>query len=309
MSTISDLLRAAVAPQTHRIYSSYYQRFIQWGGSVHSLPHHVVDNMIAHYFVHLRSIGAGRSVASGTFYSIMHFHPALNNHLPLSARCLRGYVNLCPPVRSHPPLPFHHCRGVAFTLAAAGHLRAAIAVFLSHHCLLRINECLQIRPTHVHDASQSDVPSHIRVCMLHIPFTKTGPNQSARVSDPSIISALVYLVQRTPDNGLLFPYSARRVRSLFREACQHIGLPSSFTWHSLRHGGACEALLQGSSLETVRRLGRWRSPGSLDTYLQLDAVSFLAIDFQPSARVRRLLIILESLTPLQILLHALRGHT
>ena len=57
-----------------------------------------------------------------------------------------------------------------------------------------------------------------------------------------------------------------------------------FTAHSLRHGAASHAALQGIDPETIRRWGRWRVPRSMDTYLQQVRALLLATAFPERLR-------------------------
>lgn len=274
------LLCAAVANSTHAAYTTAYNRFEHWiQRPISSLPN--PDVTLSEYFAHLESSGESQHTARKTLYALLHFHPHLAGRLPTAHRCLRGFSNLRPTGVQHPPLPWHIAHGVAFVLASQGVPAAAIAVLLSHHTLLRISEVVAIRAGDFRYTHTPATPLHLRQHVLHLPRTKTGLNQSCLITDTGVSQLVLTWCASKAPNDKVFPFSANRLRCLFKRACAVLGLPSSVVFHSLRHGGATEAVLKGVPLPVVRRMGRWKQDSSLDRYVQVGPVTIMSLNLSP----------------------------
>lgn len=132
---------------------------------------------------------------------------------------------------------------------------------------LRVGELCRLRGSDI--LVDGIVSSGSRGCGLRIRVAKTGRNQFARIQDPHVISILRFLKQSTGAEELVFQGATPRLfNALLKLLCGQLGLPQSFTMHSLRHGRASKGHLNGDMPEQIRLEGRWASSKSMETYLQ-----------------------------------------
>ena len=126
----------------------------------------------------------------------------------------------------------------------------------------------------------------LRKGTLYFPETKNGHPRTVPM-DHRVKAALVDLwkSRHSPIGGPVFlnrhgePYSDSRTqkyrggnpfRSAHDFACKRAGL-SNFTPHDWRHDWACRAMMAGIDLETIKRLGGWRSIKALERYTAVTA--------------------------------------
>jgi integrase len=192
---------------------------------------------------------------------------------------MKAWDSLHPP-SSHAPLPFRWASLVAVGLASLGELRAGVAVLTSFAAFLRVGELLRLTASDV--LLPEDSRSSGGSCGMRIGVAKGGRNQYAPITDAAVVTYLRALVSTLSPAQRLFPFTATQFNDLLRRACVAVSLPPIFTAHSLRHGAASHAALCGAPPETIRRLGRWRSSQSMETYLQ-EVQSRLLLQQVPSA--------------------------
>ena len=83
------------------------------------------------------------------------------------------------------PMPRDLAFALAATAALAGDLAAAIAMFLSHDCWLRISEVAGLRPRDVvHNRGSADPAG--RGVAVYLATTKTGRRQAVLVDSPEL---------------------------------------------------------------------------------------------------------------------------
>ena len=117
-----------------------------------------------------------------------------------------------------------------------------------------------------------------RGVVLRLRKTKSGVNQSVRVSDPAVVHLLRDVVASTPrPDALLFGFRAAWYRRLLRLACRHLGLAAAYVPHSLRHGGATYMAQRGVPVATIMKHGRWASVKITNRYLQDGEALLLAL--------------------------------
>ena len=208
------------------------------------------------------------------------------------------------PVKTKLPLTLSriHAALANLDLRNPGALRIAACILLGHDALLRSSELLQLQ---VKDISwQSD----LKRLSLRIFRTKThrsGPPEHIVVFDHDGLSGYKLLVHwfhlqnprlsASPDNyvfgylkpegvnafSLSFskPPSRRWLADEIKRLVSAINLdPSDFSTHSLRAGGATD--LQGAnvSVETVRKVGRWKSDEVFKYFRDPDGPSLACAD-------------------------------
>jgi hypothetical protein len=62
------------------------------------------------------------------------------------------------------------------------------------------------------------------------------------------------------------PVTQYDLSSCFRDCCNLLGLPSNYTWHSVRRGAVHAAVASGASKEQIKIWGVWRSDAVLAYY-------------------------------------------
>ena len=173
-------------------------------------------------------------------------------------------------VRHYPPLPKTWLHLVALRCATAGYVAEAIALELSFACFLRHQE---LRGLHRSDllldsAESGRGPSDGVGAGLRLRMTKTGRDKWAQLDDPLVIELVAGYAADLPPEGLLFDFPPVHLNTILREVCGKLGLPTVYTMHSLRHGAASHAAMEGVPPEQIRARGRWAAEKSMQTYLQ-----------------------------------------
>ena len=156
---------------------------------------------------------------------------------------------------------------IAVYMMSKGKASMAIATVLAFHTFARGGEILQVRVCDVLDIND------VRTCRENAEMgvllrdTKTGKNQFVTITDPQLVR--LHKLTRFPDpKTRLFPFSQKTWLTWINKACQHLNIEQHFVVHSLRHGGATQALMTGMPLQDIQHRGRWKSYDSMKTYLQ-----------------------------------------
>ena len=272
------LQHSSVAPRTREKYMACVADFFAWAEltSTSSVPPlsmdaDSLDSLLSDYLHHLYFTCSSLSRASATVYGLMLTDARLKDRLRLSCSALRGWRKLTPS-RSYPPLTWDAACAVAVQLVRMRQRAAAIAVLVSFDCYLRVSEMARLRRCDVVDASSARMGSSAtyRGVSLILTQTKTGPNQSVRVSRPVVAELLAELCSSVPDTSkaLVFGFSAAAFRRLFKAACAALGLSRDYVPHSLRHGGATADHCNGVPMDDIILRGRWASLRSARRYVQ-----------------------------------------
>ncbi len=113
--------------------------------------------------------------------------------------------------------------------------------------------------------------------LLRIRKAKTGKNQTVRVFNPEVRLVVRRLLRATPPGHRLFPFSPATFRAALHRVCAELQLSSSYTPHSLRHGGATYwHNTLGRSMEDIMHRGRWASSKSARIYVQQGPAVWMA---------------------------------
>jgi len=270
-----DLMGQALAPSTHSKYSKALALFEaycdQLGLVVHS--DRDVDRHLVHFIQHLYDTGKPQDLAKNAVYGVQHHCPWLAHQLGASKLALRGWKRLKPSV-SHPPLTWEITCLLATWMAMRAQHDAALAMLVGFDCYLRIGELLSLRLMDVAVSDDSRLGSAYRGVLLRLAKTKTGTNQAVTVQDPVVARLLSSHVQDMLAAGhskstMVFQVSKFSFYNLFHGSLQAFGLSGQgYSPHSLRHGGATRAFLQGKSINDIRFRGRWSNAKSVRTYIQ-----------------------------------------
>jgi integrase len=266
------LLMARLKESTRNAYVKAVAKFVQWLQRYHpqlarnKIRSSELDRILLSYITELQRCGRPVSLAVHTFCGIIMYRPNLRRRLPLSRAALNGWRVLKPSTQ-HPPLTWPLTCAIAYHMALNGHVRAAVGTVLAFDCLLRIGELISLRGRDVIRSVLVD-PELPRRTLLRLTRTKTGDNQSVKVTHAGVESLLSQLAAVTPRRARLLGMDARQYRKLFKASCQSLGLSKAYVPHSLRHGGATRLYMKDTPIEDIRALGRWRSVASCLHYCQ-----------------------------------------
>jgi len=264
------LLRAAYASSTYTSYSKAVKSFTQFC-SLFNLPTATTQQLdrtftIYFHWLYTSNNGRKRQQAVDALYGAIALVPRLRRCLPEAQLSLRGWSKL-QPSKSHPPLTYPLAGLIACRMVVMGKMREAIGTLVAFEAFLRVSELANLRVVDILDASDSHT-SGIDVMVIRIETAKTGTNQSARIKDPCLrrLLRLFTAVLRPGDH--LLTCSANAYRTLFHKATASLGLSLRYVPHSLRHGGATRAYLQGWSIADIMLQGRWTSTKTAVKYIQ-----------------------------------------
>jgi integrase len=194
--------------------------------------------------------------------------PHLNGKLVFATKMARGWQRKKPAV-PHPPISWELAVVMAYQMKRAGKPLYALATLLGFDCFLRNGEVVNLLRSDVADASDPRVATSYTGMALRLRDTKTGKNQWVTVLNPAVIKLLRERVKslKSPMDRL-FPFSSDQFRDVFRATADNLGLSRTYVVHSLRHGGATKAFLDGMPIAEIKKRGRWRADKSADHYIQ-----------------------------------------
>ena len=239
-----------------------------------SMPAPLVDRALAVYIQSSYDARSSFVYASHALSGAVHRRPDLRHALPISRQCLRGWSKVRSS-QSHPPLTWELTVLMACTMARSGHHGPAVAMLLAFDCFLRVGELTRIR--------RSDIvlPNDPRMGRAHTTMAvvlrtaKTGRMQSVGIWSADVARILVHWVGAVPsttapgdDDPRIFAFSPDFFRRLMHRTSAALQLPTRYTPHSLRHGGATDDFLRNGSIERVQFRGRWKQLESVRRYVQ-----------------------------------------
>lgn len=268
------LIEASLSDNTLIKYKRGVKKFITWcdeheySDSIHTM--HQLDDIMTEYFHYLYEAndGKGKSLASDTLYGLIKFMPQCDQQLPTAKMSLVGWTKL-QPAESYPPLTWDLTVLIAVQMVRQGQVRYGVATLLAFDCFLRVGELVGLRKADVADVNDQRLGSEYSGTSLRLRKTKTGPNQWVQVMDQEVVQLLRCVLETTSrGSDALFPFTAARYRSVFKDTCAQLGLSHRYVPHSLRHGGATRWHLLGHSIEEVLMRGRWSSIKSARRYVQ-----------------------------------------
>ena len=265
-----SLYEAGYRPATLHRYRSALFAFARWWESqdvVELLDDSVeeFDVSVSYYLSFLWEAGHGRSRAATLLSGIVLYLPRLRGKLAVCTRLLKNWSKAEPSV-PYPPMTRDVAAAVAIHLAADGKPDSGVAVLLGFAGFLRISEIVGLCCSDVADAK--DTRTNMSSMVLRLASTKTGTEQSVVIRDEQVQRLVRYHLRSRPARGPLFSFSAAQFRSAFKQTCVKLGLSSSFTPHSLRHGAATHAFLSGMPVESIMSMGRWKQSTSAAHYIQ-----------------------------------------
>lgn len=227
-----------------------------------------LDKLLCNYvhYVYERHGGTHRGRAESALHGLVGLYvPHAKGKLQLTLAALSGWSKTTP---SQPRTPL--VRAVVFCAARwlwrTGKILEGVAVLVSFGGFLRIGELLAVRKEHVLTANEL---SHTHG--IHIPDAKTGKNQFAELVDEQIVLILKkWIAYMRPARGTpIFPTSQQNLRRSLGEALRGIKVElPGVVFHSLRHGAATQARLDGRTINEVMELGRWAVSKTAHRYVK-----------------------------------------
>jgi integrase len=270
------LMEANYADSTLKKYRAAVARFMEWVDD-NKVPYDqlstaaAVDEVACRYIAWLfyQTDGdKGKSVATTLLSALVAASPHLNGKLVFATKMARGWQRKKPAV-PHPPISWELAVVMAYQMKRAGKPLYALATLLGFDCFLRNGEVVNLLRSDVADASDPRVATSYTGMALRLRDTKTGKNQWVTVLNPAVIKLLRERVKslKSPMDRL-FPFSSDQFRDVFRATADNLGLSRTYVVHSLRHGGATKAFLDGMPIAEIKKRGRWRADKSADHYIQ-----------------------------------------
>ena len=172
-------------------------------------------------------------------------------------------------MRSHAPISWNLAVLIAATFAKQFCFQQAVATLLMHDCLLRVSEVCLLKVDDVGLPADLRLGSAQKRVVVSLRKTKTGRNQSVKVTNADVAALLEVLSRERRGHRRLFAFSPSQFRKQLRDVLGSLGLAHlRFSPHSFRHGGATQAYVDGSSVETILARGRWKSVPAARLYIQ-----------------------------------------
>jgi integrase len=275
--TSSSVLRdAALSKATLRTYNNNVNKFLSPTRltltQLLQLPPTLVDQRLSEYIDDLFAQHGSFDYASQALFGLIYRCPALRHSLGESRLRLRGWKRLKAELtRSHPPVTWELAVIFAATMARWGRHAEAVATLLAFDCLLRIGELTRLT---FHDVVMPHDPrmgSAYTGMVVRLARAKTGLNQSVRLLNPQVQTALRTYLLAHPflAHDRVFPFSPASFRLLIRQVADGLGLHDiPYVPHSFRHGGATYYYLRGATIEQIMFRGRWVALESARRYIQ-----------------------------------------
>lgn len=285
MSSRFPLLKHAFGASTRKSYKSGVKHFLGWSGfSLNELTDVIsedggnqsrLDTLMCTYvhYVNERFAGRCKHRAEGAYYGLPGLiAPNLKGKLPLTAAALRGWRKVWrKKQKARNPLLQAPVCALVKRLWRDKEYVAGAAILFSFAGFLRIKEAVKLKIRHA--VTENTAGSDKSQVGFRIRKAKTGPYQFARIREPQFVRLLqvwknLRLRQEFGNSsGRLLPISRARLRKCFKEGLHKLGVTTHFVFHSLRHGAATQARLDGMSVPKVMELGRWAAHKSAHTYI------------------------------------------
>ena len=279
---ISPLQAAAITTGTQLMYLQSIWQFHLWlaQNGITISAGADLDPTVVRYCQAEFDAGSPSYVGSRVLAAILHFWPRLGKEiaaaLPQSARALRGWQKLRPPVARR-PLPYMAVIAIVVRLLASHHMEAALAVWIAFRCYLRPREASalqrsQLLPPVTGSGAALESwainlhPTHLGKASKNGYWDESLPLDGGD-SDPWLLPLLSLLRGSGSDVPLWTMTHQQYVRA-FKEACRDMKLDHlDACLYGLRHAGAShDWLARRRALPAIKLRGRWTSDSSLRRY-------------------------------------------
>ena len=204
-------------------------------------------------------------------FGMLCIMPELNGHLCLTSRSLKSWQKLAVTVEGGPMAEEAVFMVVHFFFRSGAYYEGAWTL-LQYDVYAREQDMESLR--------ENDIDFDGRVVSLHFGVStrgesvKTGTNQGATIRRGPVADIILALKANTPKGALIFPISQGDFRKAWHTACASLGISYAGPPHVLRHSGPSEDIARGrTSLEGVRRRGRWKALTSVQRYTKTFALT------------------------------------
>ena len=189
---------------------------------------------------------------------LIHMHPHLKTRLPNTLLAIKGWERLAPTTQ-RPPAPRFLVFALTRYFVERNQRQMALLIYLCFDCFLRINEALRLTSQDIN--TNATGPDGEAVTAILLKKTKTGLNQSVTVLRPELVQEVSRRLVQVAKEGLangqkIFVISAYTFNQQLKKALKELGVDMQLTAHSLRHGGATAARLDGWQIQDVMHRGR-----------------------------------------------------
>lgn len=163
-------------------------------------------------------------------------------------------------------------------------------VNLAFFALLRPGELMKLKASDVTLPNSVSLGAAFSVIRIERPKNarQMGQQQFAEVHHPDIVNWVAWLVKTTNPVRTLWPSSATKFRSMFRNTCMKLGLEGlKLSPALLRAGGATWMLDEKIEVSRIRFHGRWANLRSLEHYLQVARAQQITLSL-PTPVIKRI---------------------
>jgi hypothetical protein len=256
---------------------------------LYNLPAEELDDALALFVHHCFDTGIAYSTAVHAVLYAQVRRPRLRKLLP-TAWVRIGAWKLQRPIRLRVPLPLPLLQAMFITALQHGFVTdvARAHLWLPFAVCLRLGFFALLRPVEIAQLSREflALPADAIlgfgqriVCTICDPKNRAaaGRLQFSIASDPCCIAWVSWLCARLPSTWRIYTGTQIQFANMFRELVGILGLDGcGFTPASLRAGGATHMFMDGTPIDRLKFLGRWRALQSLEHYIQ-EAISCLVL--------------------------------
>ncbi|CAE8588660.1 unnamed protein product [Polarella glacialis] len=236
----------------------------------HSLPVNTPeekDLWIAVYFDYLcYAMQRHPSAGSLVLFGLLCLLPELKGRMPRAARSLKSWTKLAV-VSEGGPIPEEMVFLIGCEMIAQGHVIEGVWTLVQYDIYGREQDISQLQTDDLHcDGTQMALDLGVR---SRGESTKTGANHGVVVRRGWVVALLVGMQRWAThcQQTKLFPISQEIFRRSWHKTCRRLAIEFAGSPHNIRHSGPSEDLSrQRSTLENVRRRGRWKVMESVQRY-------------------------------------------
>ena len=242
-----------------------------------------LDYTLSYFGQRYMTSGVGsKSYFGNIVSSIGLFFPRLKKELSTSWALFAGWTSIRP-AKQRLPMPHQIKLLMIADLCAHNKFRVAAMIWTGFHTWMRREELASVTGADylpIKAGSRSSVYGIFR-----LPDNKSGLVQSVSVTDHDLHSLIMKLKTTSLPSSRLFVTGATLEKHMLLSGAR-LGFPElRFTPHSLRHGGATDAILNGMAVDDVRLRGRWAHLATVLRYVQSGIVAKI-LDTLPSSLLK-----------------------
>ena len=205
--------------------------------------------------------------------------PSAKHHLPWSRQIVAAW-NVTHVARHTVPLSEGPAVLLACCMSSRNHAKLGAGLILQQALGLRPSEILGIEFDDALLPEDRGFPAtgSVSIALGVRTGTKAKRAQCVTLSSNKKVALVRWLKSLSKSGERLIPYTYENYRRILNVVSKDLKLEHlGFTPHSPRSGFATDLVASGTGFAKTRELGRWVSETSLRTYLDLSAVSSIAV--------------------------------